>query len=243
MSKGQTKGQMLAEHLLAFRKVLVISVAAIGVIFFIIFYAFRMPLVDFILAPLRGRGIEVVATHVSEALIMQFKACLTAAIVVAMPILMWQVWTFVAPALYPSEKKLFALLFFIALLLFIVGVIFSYVYVFPLAIDLFFEAGVGVATTLWSVDQYFGFVLSFVLPFGFMFELPVGVYMATRRGWVTYEKLAKSRKYVLLVIAVIAAILTPPDVVSQCMLGIPMYILFEIGVQVARHVHPAVKPV
>ena len=241
MSEGQTKGQMLAEHLLALRKVLVISVAAVGVVFLIIFYALRTPLVDFILAPLRARGIEVVATHVSEALMMQFKACLTAAVVAAMPVIMWQIWTFIAPALYPSEKKLFALLFFIALLLFIGGVIFSYVYVFPLAIDLFFEAGIGVATTLWSVDQYFGFVLSFVLPFGFMFELPVGVYMAARRGWVTYEKLAKSRKYVLLAIAVVAAILTPPDVVSQCMLGIPMYILFEIGVQVARYARPSAK--
>lgn len=158
--------------------------------------------------------ILVVATHVSDALMMQFKACLVAGIVVAMPVIMGKVWSFVTPALYPSEKRLFAVLFFIALVLYIVGVVFSYLYVFPLAIDLFFQAGEGVATTLWSVDQYAGFVLSFVLPFGLMFELPVVAYMMARRGWVDYAKLAKNRKVVILAIAVVAAILTPRDVVS-----------------------------
>lgn len=241
MDEIQSKGQMLAEHLRALRKVLIVSVAAIGVAFLAIFYLARMPLVTFVLAPLHARHIEVVATHVSEALMMQFKACLVMAVIVAMPVIMGQIWSFIAPALYASEKRLFAVLFFIALLLFIAGVVFSYLYVFPLAIDLFFEAGDGVATTLWSVDQYFGFVLSFVLPFGLMFEMPVIVYMMTRRGWVDYAKLAKNRKYLILAIAVVAAILTPPDVVSQLMLGLPMYLLYEAGVQIARFVRPVVK--
>ncbi len=241
MSNVQTKGQVLAEHLRAIRKVVIITVAAIGIAFVAIFYLVREPLVNFILAPLHAREIEVVATHVSEALMMQFKACLVAAVIAAMPVVMQQIWSFIAPALYPEEKRLFAVLFFIALLLFIVGVVFSYLYVFPLAIDLFFEAGEGVATTLWSVDQYFGFVLSFVLPFGLMFELPVAIYMMTRRGWINYGTLAKNRKFVILAIAVAAAILTPPDVVSQCMLGIPMYLLYEVGAQVARYVKPTVK--
>ena len=239
----QSKGQMLAEHLLALRKVIIVCVAAIFVLFFAIFYLVREPLVQFILAPLHVRSIEVVATHVSEALMMQFKACLVCSVVVGMPIITWQVWSFVAPALYASEKRLFAVLFFIALLLFCVGVFFSYQYVFPLAIDLFFEAGDGVATTLWSIDKYFDFVLSFVLPFGLMFELPVALYMMARRGWVDYPKLAKSRKFVILGIAVIAAILTPPDVVSQIMLGLPMYFLFEVAAQITRFVKPVKKEV
>jgi len=237
----KTKKQVLAEHLRAMRTMLIVSAAAVGVIFVAFFYLLREPLVAFILAPLRAREIEVVATHVSEALMMQFKACLVASVVAAMPVITWQVWSFIAPALYPHEKRLFAALFFIALVLFVCGVAFSYLYVFPLAIDLFFEAGEGVATTLWSVDRYFGFVLSFVLPFGLMFELPVAVYMMARRGWVDYQKLAKNRKFVILAIAVIAAILTPPDVVSQCMLGLPMYFLYEVGVQITRFVKPAVK--
>ena len=241
MDEVKTKKQVLAEHLRAMRTMLIVSAAAVGVIFVAFFYLLREPLVAFILAPLRAREIEVVATHVSEALMMQFKACLVASVVAAMPVITWQVWSFIAPALYPHEKRLFAALFFIALVLFVCGVAFSYLYVFPLAIDLFFEAGEGVATTLWSVDRYFGFVLSFVLPFGLMFELPVAVYMMARRGWVDYQKLAKNRKFVILAIAVIAAILTPPDVVSQCMLGLPMYFLYEVGVQITRFVKPAVK--
>ncbi len=236
-----SKKQVLAEHLRALRTTIIVSVAAVLVAFVAIFYGVREPLIQFILKPLHTRAIEVVATHVSEALVMQFKACLVAGVVAAMPVIMWQVWAFVAPALYPREKRLFAVLFFIALLLFICGVAFSYYYVFPLAIDLFFEAGEGVATTLWSIDQYFGFVLSFVLPFGLMFEMPVVVYMMARRGWVDYPKLAKSRKFVILAIAVVAAILTPPDVVSQVMLGVPMYVLYEIGVQVTRFVKPVPK--
>lgn len=241
MEELQTKRQVLAEHLRALRKVLIISVAAVAVAFLCIFYLVRMPLVEFILEPLRSREIEVVATHVSEALMMQFKACLVAAVIVAMPVIMGQVWSFIAPALYPQEKRLFAVLFFLALLLFIAGVVFAYLYVFPLAINLFFEAGEGVATTLWSVDKYFGFVLSFILPFGLMFELPVAIYMIARRGWVTYEKMARGRKFAILAIAVVAAVLTPPDIVSQCMLGLPMVLLYEVGVQVSRFAKPVPK--
>ena len=152
-----------------------------------------------------------------------------------------QIWSFVAPALYPEEKKLFAGLFFAALLLFITGVAFCYVYVFPLAIDLFWAASDSVATAMWSVKEYISFVLSFVLPFGLMFELPVVIYMLARRGHVNYQKLANARKYVILVIAVVAAVLTPPDIVSQCMLALPMYVLYEIAAQLARFVKPRSK--
>ena len=85
-----------------------------------------------------------------------------------------------------------------------------------------------------SIDKYIGFLFGFLLPFGIVFELPVALYMMTRVGWVDYKKLASSRKFVFFGIFVAAAILTPPDMVSQCMLGIPMYLLYEVGVQVAR---------
>ncbi len=237
----QTRGQALAEHLRALRTVVIICAGTIAVAFLAIFYLACTPLVNFILEPLRMREIEVVATRVSEALVMQLKACLVAAVIVSMPVVMWQIWSFIGPALYQDEKRLFGALFFAALLLFVGGVCFSYVYVFPMAINLFFEAGADVAKSLWSVDQYFNFVLSFVLPFGLMFEMPVVIYMCTRRGWVNYEMLAKNRKFVLLAIAVVAAVLTPPDIVSQVMLGIPMYLLYEISVQIARFVKPRVK--
>lgn len=233
------KKQALQEHVLALRRVLFVSAGAVALLFVLFFYLCCDQLVDFVLQPVRARGIDVIATAVSEALMMQFKVCLIAGTVAGMPVIIWQIWSFVAPALYPHEKKIFAGLFFIALLLFITGVVFCYLYVFPLAIDLFWAASDTVATAMWSVKEYFDFVLSFVLPFGLMFELPVVIYMLARRGMVNYQKLARFRKYVILIIAIVAAILTPPDVVSQCMLGIPMYILYEIAAQLARFVKPA----
>lgn len=233
--------QALAEHIRALRKMLIVSVSAVLIAFLLLFYLACSPLVDFLLDPVRARGIEVISTAVSEAFMMKFKTCLVAGVVLAVPVIIQQIWTFVSPALYKEEKRLFAGLFFAMLLLFIVGVVFCYVYVFPLAVDLFWEASEGVATAMWSVNEYFDFVLSFVLPFGVMFELPVVIYMLARHGKVTYKTLAKNRKYVILAIAVIAAILTPPDVVSQCLLGAPMYLLYEVATQIARFVKPKKK--
>ena len=220
---------------------LLVSVGAVFVIFFLLFYLFCTPLVDFILIPVRTRGIEVITTAVSDALMMKFKTCLITAVVVAMPIILVQIWNFIAPALYPNEKKMFVLIVATAIFLFTAGVVFCYVYVFPLAIDLFWQAADGVADTMWSVKEYFNFVLSFVLPFGVMFELPVAIFIMTRHGWVNYKKMAKNRKYVVLAIAVIAAFLTPPDVVSQAMLMLPMIILYEFSVQLTRFVKPVKK--
>jgi len=232
------KKQALQEHVLALRRVLFVSAGAVALLFVLFFYLCCDQLVDFVLQPVRARGIDVIATAVSEALMMQFKVCLIAAVIAAMPLIIQQIWSFISPALYPHEKRLFAVLFFVALLLFLAGVAFCYLYVFPLAIDLFWAAADTVATAMWSVKEYFSFVLSFVLPFGLMFELPVVIYMLASRGLVNYQKLSHFRKYVVLIIAVIAAILTPPDVVSQCMLGLPMYILYEIAAQLARFVKP-----
>ena len=230
--------QPLFEHIRALRRMLLISVAAVGVLFVLFFYLFCDPLVNFVLLPVRSRGIAMISTAVSEALMLQLKVCLIAGVVGAMPVIIYQIWAFVAPALYPHEKRLFAVLFFVALLLFLAGVTFCYVYVFPLAINLFWTAADTVATAMWSVQEYLDFVLSFVLPFGLMFELPVVIYMLARRGKVNYQKLSRWRKYVVLAIAIVAAILTPPDIVSQCMLGLPMYLLYEIAAQLARFVKP-----
>ncbi len=175
----------------------------------------------------------------SDALVMKFKVCLVGAVVVAMPVIIWQIWSFVRPALYPHEKRVFKLLFFIALLLFITGIVFCYLVIFPLTVDLFWEAAEGVAESLWNVKEYFNFVLTFVLPFGVMFEMPVVMYMMARKGWLTYESAAKSRKYVILGLSVVAAILTPPDVVSQLMLLLPMVALYEISLQLMRIVAKA----
>lgn len=232
------KRQPFGTHLIALRNVLLVCLGTVLVAFFVIFYLFNKPLIDFILRPVIQRGIPVIATRVSESLVMQVKTCLVAALVVSMPVIIWQVGSFVWPALYPEEKRSFGLTFMALVLMFLFGVVFAYLTVFPLAIDLFYSAGAGVATTMWSVDGYFNFVLSFVLPFGLMFELPVVIYLLARAGKVTGEALAAARKYFILGAAVVAAVLTPPDVVSQVLLLLPMIALYEISALIAKAVWP-----
>ena len=233
------KKQALSVHLKALRRVLIVSFAAIAVCFAVLLYGFCEPLVTFILRPVTDRGIATVSTAVSDALVMKFKICLIGGIVLAVPVIIWQIWGFIAPALYPREKKLFAGLFFCMLVLFVIGVCFCYIVILPLTVDLFMTtASDSAISNLWNVNDYFDFVLSFVLPFGIMFELPVAMFMLAKKGKIRYETAAKARKYVILVIAVLAAILTPPDVVSQIMLMVPMIALYELSVQIIRLIKP-----
>lgn len=233
--------QSLGDHVKALRRVVLVSLGAVAVAFVILFYGFCDPLVNFILRPVTRRGISVIATAVTDALVMRLRVCLVGGVICAAPVIIGMIWSFVAPALYPREKKIFGLLFLGMAVLFCAGVVFCYTVIFPLTVDLFREAGSGMADSLWNVKDYFQFVLSFVVPFGIMFELPAVMYMLAKKGMITYPKAAKARKYVLLAVSVLAAILTPPDVVSQIMLMLPMMLLYEISLQIIRFARPQVK--
>ena len=237
----ETKTSPLMEQLLELRKLLIFVAAAIVIGFVIGFYFLCSPVMDFIIRPIEARGITIIYTAVSEALTTQFKVSLIIGIVLASPFIVWRIWMFVKPALYENEIRLIRALFFLALVLFLLGIVFCYRYVYNLAIDFFLVAGENLATPMLSIDKYVGFLFSFLLPFGIVFELPVALYIAAHMGWVKYESLKKGRKFVFFGIFVLAAILTPPDVVSQIMLGVPMYVLYEIGVQVVRITKPKRK--
>jgi len=231
--------QTLLAHLMALRRLLTSSVIAALVGFVASFYLLCGPLMAFIEAPIQQRGIEIIYTAINEALTTQLKVSLVAGVVLASPFIVFQMWRFIKPALYENEIRLFRLLFFIGLLLFLTGIFFCYRYVYGLAINFFIISGEGVATPMLSIDKYVSFLFSFLLPFGVVFELPVAIYMAARKGIVGYRQLAKNRKFVFFGIFVLAAILTPPDVISQIMLGLPMYALYEVSVQVSRFTRPA----
>ncbi|MBR0408470.1 MAG: twin-arginine translocase subunit TatC [Clostridia bacterium] len=228
------EGAPLLSHLLALRRVLIVSALAVIISFFLVYYLFIDQLMAWIIQPITERGIQVIYTAMSEALVTKFKVALIAAAIVASPVIIWQVWGFIKPALYPKEKKAFRILFFIALLLFLAGVVFCYTAVYLLAVDFFLVAGDNLATPMLSIDKYVSFLFGFIVPFGIAFQLPVALYLTTRVGWTNYRMLASKRKYVILGIFVLAAILTPPDVVSQLALGLPMVALYEIGIQVCR---------
>ena len=234
----QEKRSSLLSHLLALRRVVIISAIAVIAAFLAVFYFGIDALMGWIIGPISARGIEIIYTAMSEALMTKFKVALIAAVIVASPVVIWQAWGFIKPALYPQEQKAFRILFFLALLLFLVGVMFCYFAVYTLAVDFFLIQGDGLATPMLSIDKYVNFLFGFIVPFGVAFQLPVFLYLTTRMGWTNYKMLSTKRKYVLLGIFVVAAILTPPDVVSQVALGVPLYVLFEIGVQVARLTKP-----
>ena len=234
----QENTQPLLTHLMAFRKLVIAILVAVLVGFVVSFYFLCTPLMKFITSPIELRGVQIIYTAVSEAFTTQLKLSLMAGVVVMSPFIFYQVWAFVKPALYDNEIRLFRLLFFIALLLFLVGIVFCYCYVYELALNLFLVAGEDLATPMLSIDKYVSFLVSFLLPFGVVFELPVAIFIAARLGVVDHKKLTASRKFVFFGLFVLAAILTPPDVISQIMLGLPMYVLYEVGVLVARFTKP-----
>ena len=228
------KAQPLISHLMALRKLLTAVAIAIIVGFVAAFYLLCEPLMNFIISPIEARGIQIIYTAMSEAFTVQLKVSFMAGVVVVSPFIFYQIWAFIKPALYDHEIKIFRILFFLAVILFLLGVVFCYKYVYELAVNFLLVAGEDLATPMLSIDKYVGFLFSFILPFGIVFELPIAIYMLTRIGWVNYAKLSSWRKYIFFAIVVLAAVLTPPDVISQVMLAIPMYVLFEIGVQVSR---------
>ena len=237
MAQEQNK-QPLGEHLVALRKLLLRSAVAIVVAFLVVFYAAIDPLMSFITDPIVERGITVIYTEMSAALMTKLKVAFIAAVVVASPYVFWQLWQFIKPALYAHEKRAFRMTFAATVFLFLLGVLFCYMAVYFLAVDFFLVAGEDLATPMLAIDKYVSFLFGFVLPFGLAFELPVALYITTKMGLTNYQMLASKRKFVILAVVVIAAFLTPPDVVSQIMLSIPILLLFELSLLICRAVKP-----
>ena len=228
----------LLVHLMALRRVFLISLIAVAAAFFLVYYLAIDRLMEWITAPIVARGVQIIYTAMSEALVTKFKVALIAAVIAASPVIIGQIWGFIKPALYPKEKKAFRLLFFVALVLFLAGVAFCCLVVAPFAIDFFIVAGEDLAEPLYSIEKYVSFLFGFVIPFGIAFLLPVALYLTTRIGLTNYSMLASKRKFVVFGVFILAAVLTPPDVVSQLALGLPMVLLYEIGIQACRLTKP-----
>ena len=224
------------EHLNDLRK-LIIKIFIVLIIGFIIsFTYFCIPIIDIIKKPLIDRGVELVYASVGEALSLRVRVSLISSIVVMSPIIYYLIWQYIKPALYENEIKKYRFLFIICILLFLAGVLFCYSFVFNIAIDFFLLMGDGIGRPLFLVNNYLSFVISLLVPFGIAFEYPVIIYILLKCNIVNYDMLKKCRKYVLLFIVIIAAIMTPPDVISQIALSIPLYILYEIGVVLAKFI-------
>lgn len=229
-SKELGKPKTLLEHLLDFRRVLVFSVVTVITFFVVIWLTCSEWLLSMISKPLTDRNVTIVYTALAESFTAQMKVSLLAAIVLSFPLLLWKLWTFIAPSLYRREKLRYGGIFILALGLFFSGVLFAYTIVFHMAVHFFVFSSGDLATPMISIQNYVGFLVRFMIPFGITFELPLVIAILTKLQIITLEQLRKSQKYVIFFLFVLAAILTPPDVISQVMLGLPLLFLFEVGV-------------
>ena len=225
----------LLSHLVELRSRL-LKIAAAVVLVFIVLLPWSRKIFALVSEPLRDvlPGNAMIATAVASPLLTPFKLTFFVALFIAMPIVLYQVWAFVAPGLYKKEKRFAMPLLASSIMLFYLGIAFAYFVVFPL-IFTFFTAvapeGVEVQT---DISQFLDFITTIVFAFGIAFEVPIATVLITWTGLTTPEKLGKARPYVFLAAFVVGMFLTPPDIISQTLLAIPVYLLYELGILMAR---------
>jgi sec-independent protein translocase protein TatC len=242
----ETEGGMqetFLSHLIELRTRLMRSIIAVVIVLLALFpfakdiYAFlAMPLVHVL-----PQGGTMIATEVTGTFLVPLKVTLMAAFLIALPYVLYQAWAFVAPGLYQHEKRLVLPVLVSSMFFFLVGMSFAYFVVFPVAFKFFAgytPEGVQMAT---DIDKYLSFVLTMFLAFGLTFETPVVVVVLVRLGIVPLAKLKSARPYVIVGAFVVGAIFTPPDVISQCLLAVPLWLLYELGLLLARFVSVPVR--
>lgn len=224
------------DHFKELRKVLVVSFGAILIFTLLIYGLVRQEVMDLLTLPLAPFGMNLIFTGVSEAFLAYIKVSVWAGLVLSSPIILWQVLSFILPGLYPGEKRKLLSALFLGSGLFLLGVVFGYTVVLPLALKALLFDFSGDLTSFLTVGNYLSFVMKFLVPFGLVFEIPLIVYVLSDLGLVTAEKMGHYRKYILILFLTFAAILTPPDIVSQILLATPMLLLYEVGILIARGV-------
>jgi sec-independent protein translocase protein TatC len=230
--------QPFVAHLIELRDRLVRAAIAVGVVFAALcLWPGPAGLYDIIAAPMIASlpvGATLIATNVISPFVVPLKITLMAAFLVALPVVLYQMWAFVAPGLYTHEKKLVLPLVVSSTLLFLIGVAFCYFFVFGQVFKFIQGFAPKSITAAPDIEAYLSFVLTMFVAFGASFEVPVVVVVLARMGIVSIEKLKEFRSYFIVVAFIIAAIITPPDVVSQLALAIPMCVLYEVGIWAAR---------
>lgn len=237
-------GQPLMAHLGEFRKRLVASAIAVG-IGFAVCYAFSEELFEILAQPLKSNlaeGERLVFTNLPDMFFVYLKTAFVAGLLLSSPFIFYQIWMFIAPGLYRREKTLVLPFIFFSTLLFVGGGLFGYFVVFPFGFKFFLSFENEFLQALPSVKQYFSFSIKLLLAFGLVFELPVVLFFLARIGAVTPASLRKKRKYAILMCFIVGAVITPPDVITQFMMAVPLIVLYEVGI-IAAMVAGKRKPV
>jgi sec-independent protein translocase protein TatC len=236
-------GESFIAHLVELRKRLLNSVVAVLLVFIGLF-PWASDLYTLLAQPLLAKlpkGGQMIATDVTTPFFVPLKVAMMAAFLIALPYILYQIWRFVAPGLYAHEKRLVWPLIIASTILFFCGMAFAYFVVFPVVFGFITSAAPQGVAVMTDIDKYLSFVLSMFMAFGVTFQVPVAVVLLVRMGFVTVAKLREIRPYAVVGAFVIGAIFTPPDVVSQFMLAMPLCLLYEAGIVVASWSKPIEK--
>jgi sec-independent protein translocase protein TatC len=223
-------------HLEELRKRIVICLIAVAA-GFLLSYSFAEDIFALLVEPLKEQlpaESWLIFTGLAEAFVVYLKLSLYAGLIIASPVVFWEIWCFVAPGLYDHEKKYVFPFVISASILFFAGVAFCYLIVFPFAFKFFMSYSTDTLKPLPAMKEYLSFAFQTLLAFGIIFELPVFILFLAKLGLVTDRMLRKQRKFAIVIIFIVAAILTPPDVFSQCLMAAPLIVLYEISIVVAR---------
>jgi len=227
-------------HLVELRTRLLRAVGTMLVVFIALFlYPGASVIYDLLAAPMLAslpEGTRMIATGVITPFMVPVKVTMMAAFVVSLPVVLYQVWAFVAPGLYRHEQRLALPLIVSSSLLFLAGMAFCYFVVFKTVFSFIASFAPESITPAPDIEAYLGFVMTMFLAFGITFEVPVAVILLVRMGIVTIAQLQQARGYVVVGAFVIAAVVTPPDVVSQFLLAVPLWVLYEVGILLARSI-------
>lgn len=231
-------------HLIELRDRLLRIVIGFAVVF-IAFFPFANKIYALLAQPLLGElpaGGQMIATAVTTPFFVPMKVAMMAAFIVSLPHTLYQVWAFVAPGLYAHEKKFMVPMIVASSLLFLTGMAFAYFLVFPVIFGFIVGTAPEGVAVMTDIGNYLDFVITLFFAFGLAFEVPIAVVMAVRFGWVTRQALQEARGYVIVGAFIIGAIFTPPDIISQFMLAVPMWLLYELGIIVSKFTQKATEP-
>lgn len=225
----------LLSHLVELRSRL-LKVAAAVILVFVALLPFARTLFEFVSEPLREvlPGGQMIATAVASPLLAPFKLTFYVALFIAMPVVLYQAWAFVAPGLYKKERRFAVPLVTTSIILFYTGIAFAYYAVFPLIFGFMTAIAPEGVEVMTDVTAYLDFIMMIVLAFGLAFEVPIAAVLIVWTGLTTVDKLGRARPYVFLGAFIVGMLLTPPDVISQTLLAVPVYVLYELGIIMAR---------
>ena len=232
--------QTLIAHLTELRDRIIRCLIAVFIIFLFLF-PFANEIYEFISLPLRDllpEGASMIATEVASPFLTPFKLSMLLSLYLAMPYVLFQIWRFIAPGMYLTEQRIAIPILSSSIILFYAGTAFAYFVVFPLVFSFFTSVAPDGIEIMTDINRYLDFVLKLFFAFGIAFEIPIIAIILIVTGVTTAEKLASKRPFILVGCFVIGMLLTPPDVISQSLLAIPMWILFEIGIFLARRMEP-----